>query len=135
VLTEVKAVAGVMGLSYSRHQIRGLVDAAKLSSLGVTNTQWPMVEFITTADTFVGLDAIEEATRRQVELRQRNVLELAGGFLRVGPGRSLNGSWWTMFITGRTALPAGLPGHTTAQLGTHLGESPADDPDPPTVEP
>jgi alpha-tubulin suppressor-like RCC1 family protein len=134
VLTEVKAVAGIMSLSYSRHQIRGLVDAAKLSPLGITNSQWPMVEFITTADTLIGLDTVEESTLRQVEIRQRLVLELAGGFLQVGPGRSLNGSWWTMFISGRTAVPGLLPGRTIAPLGSHVGESPTDDPDPPTVE-
>ncbi|PYR76159.1 MAG: hypothetical protein DMF87_18795, partial [Acidobacteria bacterium] len=34
VLSEVKAVAGMISLSYSRHQIRGLIDAANLSPLG-----------------------------------------------------------------------------------------------------
>jgi len=135
VLSEVKAVAGIIGLAYSRHQIRGLVDAAKLSPLGLTNTTWPMVEFITTADTLIGLDVIEDATAKRVEIRHRTVLELGGGFLRVAPGRSLNGSLWNMFIAGRNALPAALPGRVSAPLGSHSGESPPGDPDPPTVEP
>jgi hypothetical protein len=134
-LTEVKAVAGVMRLPYSRYQIIGLVDAAKISALGVTNTTWPLLEFITTADTSLGLDVIERATFDHVEIRQRLVLEHAGGFLQVGSGRSLNGSWWNMFISGRNALPALLPGHALATLGSHMGESPAGDPDPPTIEP
>ena len=106
-----------------------------LSPLGITGTFWPMLEFITTEDTLLGLDTIQEATSLHVQLRQRTVLEYAGGYLRVGPGKSLNGSIWDWFITGRVAYPGLLAAHATAKLGTHIGESPAGDPDPPTVEP
>jgi hypothetical protein len=135
VFSEVKAVGGLIRLPYSRQQIRGLIDAVRVwSPLALTTIHWPMVEFITTADTVIGLDVIQEANARRVELRQRMVWELAGGFLQVTPGRSLNGTIWTI-LTERTALPALLPGHVAAQLGSHPGASPVDDPDPPSVEP
>jgi hypothetical protein len=134
VYTEVKAVAGLIRLPYSQFQTRGLIDAVRTWFPLSDTIHWPMVEFLTTSDTEIGLDVVAEATARRVEVRQRKVLELAGGYLQVGPGRSLNGSIWTI-LTERTALPAMLPGRAIGQLGSHPGLSAIDDPDPPSVEP
>jgi hypothetical protein len=73
---EVKAVRGVLTLSHSRHQLRGLIDVASRSPAAkASSPHRPIVAFITTGDTVIGADVTAEATRQGVAIWQALVLE------------------------------------------------------------
>ena len=128
---EVKAVARTLTLSYSNQQILGLIDLARQSPLGKSfgGAVRPTLTFITTANTFVGSDAIALATATRVELRQSLVAELAGGWLQVLPTVTLNprAPAWSH------SVPKG-PGRIGRLLG-HPGAPPFGDPDPTILVP
>ncbi len=79
---EVKAVTGIMDLSYSRSQILGLIDVAARSPAGMATgptRAYPLLTFITTSNT--GLDplVVSYATSRGVALYQSIAYLVPGG--------------------------------------------------------
>lgn len=130
---EVKAVAGTINLSSSRHQIRGLVDVADRSPLGTSiHPAWPTLTFVTTADTVIGADVAAEGSARHVEVRQMIALEVSKGVLGLAPSISLNTTPIMRFI-GSASLPTASP--RLGRLISRPGVSPPDDPDRPELQP
>ena len=134
---EVKAVRGVLNLSSSNHQIRGLIDVAARSPAGMAtgpDRVYPVLTFITTIDTVIGPDVIAEATKRGVLLTQSIAYEIPGGptGVRIGftPPVPLNPG---LIGAGTVAVPP-LPG-LFRPFGPG-GGLPADplDPDPAEVQ-
>ena len=125
------ALARTLASSYSNHQIRGLIDLARHSPLGeyLGGAIRPTLTFVTTANTFIGPDAIALATATNVELRQSLVAELAGGWLQVLPTATVNprAPIWSH------SVPKG-PGRIGRLLG-HPGAPLPNDPDPPMLVP
>lgn len=115
---EVKAVRGVMTLSHSRHQLRGLIDVAARSPVALASSPHkPIVAFITTGDTAIGTDVVAEATRRGVAIWRAFVLEdlaATNPSLSIGPFTPLNPS---VYPPGALVLPRlklHLPGALTS---------------------
>ena len=113
---EVKAVAGTMTLSYSRQQLRGLIDVATRSPLAQASLSLanPTVTFVTTADTFIGADVVAEASVRHVEIRQIIAVEVITGRLALLPSISLNTSSF------ERTLGLALGGHPKPATDGHL---------------
>lgn len=79
---EVKAVRGTITLRYARWQIQGMLDALAHSPAGMASgyrRPYPTLTFIVTADTFIGLDVINEATAKKIALWQAVAMELPPG--------------------------------------------------------
>jgi hypothetical protein len=134
---EVKAVRGVMTLSHSRHQLRGLIDVAARSPVAMASSPHrPIVAFVTTGDTTIGTDVIAEATRQGVAIWRACVLEdltATNPSLSIGSFTPLNPS---VYPPGTLVLPR-LKLHRTGPLTSPLS-SPVIvpmDPDPTEVGP
>jgi RHS repeat-associated protein len=132
---EVKAVAGVINLSYSNHQIRGLIDVAARSPAGMgvgPKRPLPIITFVTTADTVIGPDVLAEATRRGVAIWQSIAVAVPNGQggtqIAFGPYIPLNPGVYG----GTAALPAG--GAPPGTIGPAHSGGPPGDPDPAEVQ-
>jgi hypothetical protein len=131
---EAKAVAGVISLAHSQHQIRGFIDVADWSPAGIEiGGAIPPIMFMTTADTIIGQDVINEANLKEVAIWQTSVSQLAGF-----PG--LSGSvlqlGWRVPLNPRVfkgrVLP--LPPLRPGKLRMPGGAGAPNDPDPPEVK-
>jgi RHS repeat-associated protein len=142
---EVKAVAGVLSLSYSNSQIRGLIDvAARSPASGDTGPDrvLPTITFITTGNTVIGPDVLAEATRRGVAIWQVIAYETPGsGGSQVGftPALPLNpqvfptrGFFGQMFDPYIPVPPLG--GAAPGTLGPASSGGPPLQPDPVVVQ-
>jgi hypothetical protein len=71
---EVKAVHGTIGLSHSNYQILGMIEYLAKSSAASgskgADRPFPTLYFVTTSDTIIGRDVLEEATGRDVVIWQ-----------------------------------------------------------------
>jgi hypothetical protein len=133
---EVKAVAGVINLSYSNHQIRGLIDVAARSPAG--QAQGPpavlgRLIFITTGDTIIGPDVLAEATRRGVAVWQSIALvqpgSSGGSTISFSPLIPLNPA-----VYGPKGVPVPIPGPPGGTLGPANSGGPPNNPDPTEVQ-
>ncbi len=87
---EVKAVDGVIGLSYNRYQIQGELDAVS-QSMGAKQAGRGTMTFITTANTFIAPDVINYANKKQIQLYQvLSFEETDDGSIRFTPPIPLN---------------------------------------------
>jgi hypothetical protein len=92
---EVKATRKGIRLSSSRHQIRGLIDVAANSPAMSAKYVRPAVIFVTTADTKIRQEVIDEATQRRVTLWQMLTYEVkssppGSARIQLGPAMLLN---------------------------------------------
>jgi hypothetical protein len=131
---EAKAVAGVMTLAHSQHQIRGFIDVADRSPAGIEiGGAIPPIMFMTTTNTLIGPDVINEANLKGVGIWQTSVAQLAGFPGLSGPALRLG---WRMPLNPRVyrGSVAPLPPLMPGKLRSPVGTSAPGDPDPPEVE-
>ena len=128
---DAKAVNGTLTLDHSRYQMLGFLEAAHKSPLALGTSTWPSFTFLTTADTYIGGDALVEANLKEVQIRQRTALRFPGGLLSFGPEYRLNptpasqGTWPMLHILANIG-----------RLGAHPWSGPRVDypPDSPNIE-
>lgn len=139
VLIEIKAVRGPLTMFHSSHQIGGLIDAAAsatMARVGGVERPTPAVVFITTLDTSVAPDVLEEANQRGVAIWQGLAFELlesttAEPKLGIGQVVPLN---WEIYSP---SFPQPLaPGPTDVPFPLRGVQPPPVpfDPDPPEVQ-
>jgi hypothetical protein len=110
---EVKAVKGILRLSYGRWQILGMLDALRKSPAARSSgprRAFPNMVFVATADTIISPEVITFATKENIVLWWAVVLEI-GNQLVVGSPLCLNCT--AVYVTtNRIPLPVplGIPG-------------------------
>jgi hypothetical protein len=134
-LWEVKATRSVLYLSYSRHQIGGLIDAAARSPLGTADLIGipPVMTFVTTCDARIPESTVLFANQNRVALWQAYVFEIPNTSdpnLVVGPVIPLN-----RLPHGRSLPIPTIYTIAPGALSTPLGASPIGDPDPAQLGP
>lgn len=140
VLVEVKAVRGFLMLHSNWHQITGFIDVAANSPAGRmvgSERPTPAIVFITTGDTQISPEVLNEASRLHVAVWQTVVFELPGSVTAnprfgLGPVVPLNpvvygGSFPQPLPPGPTNVPFPVRGSGRPQLLDG-------DPDPPEVQ-
>lgn len=133
---EVKAVNGPINLSHSNWQILGMIDYLSKSPASGSkgpNRPFPTLYFVTTSDTYIDSDVIDEATAKDVVIWQSITYTVRNNIV-IGTPFIVNPQVFT-----KNGIPGVAPTSPFPVIGPtgplHSQSSPGTNPDPTIVQP